>query len=154
MRLAILSSVLLSACASTSAMVPSHPAVARYSTTLDDTRAAVQSVLTARWMHVDAVGQDGFATQAECRTATGDGCPRHDAWASPSAAGVATYGFQVAAFVVPSSNGVVVRVGATLAGHDGRYEVGKGEVPAWMQHEVETVQREIAHQLAPVRPNG
>jgi hypothetical protein len=154
MRLAILSSVILSACASTASLVPSHPAVARYTSNLDDTRAAVQSVLTSRWMHVDAVGEDGFATQAECRTATGDGCPRKNAWTSPSASSVATYGFQVAAFVVPSSGGVVVRVGATLAGHDGRYEVGKGQVPAWMQQEVDTVQREIAHQLAPVRPNG
>jgi hypothetical protein len=154
MRLAILSSALLAACASTSSLVPSHPAVARYSASLDDTRTAVQSVLAARWMHVDAVGQDGFATQRECRTATGDGCPRQNAWTAPSAAGVATYGFQVAAVVVPSASGVVVQVGATLAGHDGHYEVGKGEVPAWMQHEVEAVQREIAHQLAPLRPNG
>jgi hypothetical protein len=154
MRLAIACSVFFAACASTSSMVPSHPAVARYSSTIDDTRAAVESVLAARWKDVAPVGADGFTTKSECRTADGDGCPRVNAWSSPNAKGVATYGFQVAAVVVQSSGGVVVSVGATLAGHDGRYEVGKGQVPAWMQHEVELVQREIAHQLAPVRPNG
>ena len=154
MRLAILTSAFLAACASTSALVPSHPAVARYSTSVDDTRAAVESVLAARWTDVAPVGQDGFAGKAECRTATGETCPRINAWTPASTAATATYGFQVAAVVVPSNGGVVVSVGATLAGHDGRYEVGKGEVPAWMQHEVELVQREIAHQLAPIRPNG
>jgi hypothetical protein len=104
-------------------------------------------------MHIDPVGQDGFATAAECRTANGEVCPHVNAW-SHDGGGAAMFGFQVVSFVVPSSGGVVVQVSAKLAGHDGHYEVGKGDVPAWMQREVETVQREIAHQLAPARPNG
>jgi hypothetical protein len=159
MRFAILASVLLAACAPTSSLVPSHPAVARYPATLDATRTAVHDVLAARWLHVDQVGADGFATPPECRTATGDGCPKHDAFTRPAdKTSVMMYGFQIAARVVPTDGGVIVRVGAVLEPQQGAggpaYEIGKGDVPAWVQHEVELVQSEIAHQLAPARPRA
>jgi len=161
MRLAIASLVSLAACASSApSLVPSHPQVARYSASVDDTRTAVREVLASHWLHVDAVGEDSFATGPECRTDRGGPCPtRANAFTTPGThqEQVMTYKLKVAARVVPSNDGVLVNLAATLTSQTPggqSYELGKGEVPAWLQRDVDSVQREISHQLAPMRPNG
>lgn len=157
MRHAILASVFLAACGAPTALVPSHPAVARYNAPVDATRDAVQEVLAQRWQHVDPMGSDGFATPRECRTENGDGCAKHDAFTRGDD-GASTFMFQLAARVVPNGGGAIVSVVATLApshagGETRVYQVGKGEVPSWLQAEVDGVQAAIQHKLAPLRPN-
>jgi len=159
MRLAILSSLFLAACGAQTTMVASHPAVARYTTNIDDTKSAVHDVLAERWMNIAPMGSDGFATPRECRTENGDACKRHTAFDHGTSTDEQTFLFQLAARVVPTGEGTIVSVVATLApskpgGESKTYEIGKGDVPSWMQGEVEKVQREISHKLAPVRPNG
>ena len=155
MRFAITASVFLAACAPASRLVPSHPSVARYSMNVDATRAAVHDALAVRWQRVDEVGTDGFSTDFECRTDAGDGCPaKRGAWANPgdgAATGVETYGFQIVARVVSSDSGAIVQISARVQqrGQSQVVEVGKGEVPAWAQHEVEGLQAAISHKLAP-----
>jgi hypothetical protein len=139
-------------------MVSSRPAVVRYSATLDATRAAVQEVLAGRSLHVNEVGGDTFMTAPECRTDGGELCARQTAWTAKSTdakSGGETFGFELAARVVPVDGGAIVRVGARLAKGQGQVmEVGNGEVPAWVQHEVDQVQAEIARVLVPPRPHG
>jgi hypothetical protein len=153
MRLAILSSVFLLACGGQKALVPSHPAVAKYNQPVEQTRDAVQSVLAERWMHIAPMGADGFATTRECRTENGEQCPKADP-RTGFVDGTPTYVFQLAARVVPNGAGAIVSVMATLApAHPGdgvqSYEIGKGDVPRWLQHEVDDVQAAVAHRLAP-----
>lgn len=155
MRLAIFSSLLFAACASSTPYVQSHPDVARYSTTLEQARVVVHDVLASRSTTVAEVGPGSFATGKECRTVDGSLCQKHNAFTKGSD-GAQTYAFQLGARVVATDAGVIVKVGATLVGNgDGKtIEVGSGEVPQWAQQEVDSVQADIRHQLAPLRPTG
>jgi hypothetical protein len=116
----------------------------------------VHDVLADRWLHVDEVGSDGFATPPECRTDDGEQCSKRSLFDKGSADTAQTYGFQLAARVMPSDAGVIVEIIATLAPRAGSqapaYAIGKGDVPSWLQHEVEDVQAAVRHKLAPVRP--
>ncbi len=156
MRLAIIASVFFAACAPASRPVPSHPAVARYSMNVDAARAAVHDVLADRWLRVDEVGTDAFSTNIACRTDAGDDCPkRNTIWNANDAKtdGDTTYGFQVMARVVPADTGAIVQISARVEerGQTQFVEVGKGEVPAWAQHEIDGLQAAISHKLASPR---
>ena len=152
MRLVITTTLFLAACAASSANIPSHPAVARYSTTVDEARAAVQEVLAGRSLHVDENG-DAFTTGRECRTDVGEVCEHANAWHQTSE--LHTYAFQLGARVVQTDGGVIVKVGAVAVANGASpqtFETGKGAVPAWVQREVDSVQAEIRHRLAALRP--
>jgi hypothetical protein len=159
MRNLILSSVLLAACATNTSLVHSRPAVVQYHTDVDVAKNAVHDVLATNF-YVNDVGSDAFATKAVCRTEHGDVCPGHagqaNAW-TPSQStdpNVKMYALQVFAKIVPSANGVVVSVGATLGGKDASYQIGQGDVPAWLQNEVDMIQKQVRDQIKTISPES
>ena len=160
MRNLIFSSVLLGACATNSALVPSRPAVVQYHTDADVAKNAVHDVLATNF-YVSDVGSDALATKSVCRTEVGDVCPGRagsmsNAWtpAQQTDPNIKMYALQVFAKIVPNGNGVIVSIGATLNGKDVSYEIGKGDAPAWLQNEVDQIQRDVRSQLKAISPES